>query len=311
MDWTRRVMLDALSLDQLRMLLTVAEEGSFSAAGRRLLRVQSAVSQSIQTLEETLGLELFDRRTKTPSLTEAGRAMVAQARQVLLQADLLKAQAAAISAGLEPELTLAVDSLLPSQPLLESLHAFTTQFPDLPVTLYTGSIGASEKQLRDGVAQLALCALPPGSDEGLVAQPLTWIEMTPVAAADHPLAKVLGPIARETLELHVQLILTDPESSAGGPSFGVVSPRVWRFVDLSRRLDFLKAGFGWGNMPVHIVAPLIQSGELVRLSLRESLVPGSGIPISAVHRRRHPPGPAGRWLLDKLKTVCSTAPSPI
>jgi len=303
-------MLDSLSLDQLRMLVTVAEEGSFSAAGRRLLRVQSAVSQSIQALEENLGLELFDRRAKMPSLTEAGRAMVAQARQILLQTDLLKAQAAAISAGLEPELTLAVDSLMPSQPLLDSLHAFSTQFPDLPVTLYTGSIGASERRLRDGAAQLALCALAPGSDEGLVAQPLTWIEMTPVAAADHPLARVEGPIARETLELHVQLILTDPENGIGGPSFGVVSPRVWRFVDISRRLDFLKAGFGWGNMPVHLVAPLIQSGELTRLSLREPLTPAAGIPINAVHRRRHPPGPAGRWLLDQLTAVCGATPSP-
>jgi len=90
----------------------------------------------------------------------------------------------------------------------------------------------------------------------------------------------------------------------------VVSPRVWRFVDLSRRLDFLKAGFGWGNMPVHMVAPLIASGELAPLVLREPLVPGGGIPISAFHRRRHPPGPAGRWLLDRLKAVCSAAPAP-
>ena len=63
-------MLDRLTLDQLRALIAVAETGSFSAAARRLGRVQSAVSQSIQSLEETLGIELFDREAKTPKLNE-------------------------------------------------------------------------------------------------------------------------------------------------------------------------------------------------------------------------------------------------
>jgi len=234
--------------------------------------------------------------------------MVAQARQVLMQTDLLKAQAAAISAGLEPALTLAVENLFPSQPLLDSLHAFSQQFPDLPVTLYTEAIGAAEKRLRDGAAQLALCGLPPGSGEGLVAHPLTLIEMAPVAAPGHPLASAPAPIARETLELHIQLILTDPVNGVGGPSYGVISPKVWRFVDLSRRLDLLRAGFGWGNMPLHMVAPVIERGELVRLSLREPLMPTGGIPINAVHRRERPPGPAGRWLIERLKAVCSAGP---
>ena len=66
-------MIDPLTLDQLRVLVSVAESGSFSAAARRLGRVQSAVSQSIQTMEATLGLALFDRSTRTPALTEAGR----------------------------------------------------------------------------------------------------------------------------------------------------------------------------------------------------------------------------------------------
>lgn len=297
-------MLGALTLDQLRMLAAVADEGSFSAAGRRLQRVQSAVSQSIQGLEATLGVKLFDRSAKTPTLTDTGRAIVAQARQVLVQADALKAQAAAISAGLEPELVLAVDSLFPSQPLLDSLHELSLRFPDLRVTLYTEAIGAPEKRLRDGVAQLALCSLLTGLPSDMVAEPLTWIDMVAVAGAQHPLTMAPTPIALEVLELHVQLILTDPLAGVAGPSFGVISPRIWRFVDLGRRLDFLKAGFGWGYMPVHMVGPLIAAGDLVQLQLRELTPPPGGIPINAVHRRHHPLGPAGRWFLDRLKVAC-------
>ena len=73
-------MIDPLTLDQMRVLVAVADEGSFSAASRALGRVQSAISQSIQTLETTLGVSLFDRSYKTPRLTDAGRAIVDDAR---------------------------------------------------------------------------------------------------------------------------------------------------------------------------------------------------------------------------------------
>jgi hypothetical protein len=78
-------MLDRLTLDQLRILVAVEEEGSFSSAARRLGRVQSAVSQSVQALEATLGVALFDRSERTPKLSDAGRALLADARQVSAQ----------------------------------------------------------------------------------------------------------------------------------------------------------------------------------------------------------------------------------
>src|SRR5260370_12725705 len=68
-----RWMLDSLALDQMRVLIAVAEAGSFSAAARRLGRVQSAISQAMQVLEETLRVTLFDRSGKIPVLTDAGR----------------------------------------------------------------------------------------------------------------------------------------------------------------------------------------------------------------------------------------------
>ena len=102
-------MLDRLTLDQLRMLIAVAETGSFSAAARRLGRVQSAVSQSVQALEATLGLALFDRGERTPKLSDAGRALAplkpaadaividSTARDVAAVVDEMKTRALAVS----------------------------------------------------------------------------------------------------------------------------------------------------------------------------------------------------------------------
>ncbi len=297
-------MLNAMTLDQLRVLAAVAETGSFSAAGRRLGRVQSAISQQVQSLEAILGLPLFDRTLKSPTLTESGQVLLGQARQVLAEAAALQAQAAAMGGGMEPELTVAVDNLFPSPPLLNALRALRGQYPDLTVTLYTAPILAAERRLREGAAHIALCGLMPGDGGDLVAQHLTSIAMIPVAAADHPLARHGAPLPREMLGRHVQLILTDPAAPADSPNFGVISPRVWRFVDLGRRLDFLRAGLGWGNMPEHMVAPLIQSGELSVLTLTEPGLLARRIPIHAIHARDRPPGPAGRWFLERLLAAC-------
>src|ERR1700743_3972732 len=96
-------MLDRLTLDQMRVLIAVAETGSFSAAPRRLDRVQSAVSQSVQSLESTLGVELFDRAAKAPKLNETGRVLLQDAYGLVHGADALRARAESIARKIEPE----------------------------------------------------------------------------------------------------------------------------------------------------------------------------------------------------------------
>src|ERR1700722_7266788 len=106
-------MLDGVSLDQLRTFLAVADEGSFSAAGRRLRRAQSGESQSLANLEGQLGVKLFDRRGHLPALTDTGRALLAAARVVAGNVELFKARARSLARGLEPELSVAVDVMFP------------------------------------------------------------------------------------------------------------------------------------------------------------------------------------------------------
>ena len=121
-------MFDPLTLDQMRALVVVAEAGSFSAAARRLGRVQSAISQSVQTMEATLGVALFDRSTRTPALTEAGPAIVKDARAMLESAKAMRAHAESIAEDVEPEMTLAVDSIFPT-PLLMAASTPARRIP--------------------------------------------------------------------------------------------------------------------------------------------------------------------------------------
>ncbi len=86
-------MLDAVSLDQLRTFIAAVDEGSFSAASRKLLRAQSVVSDTISNLEEQIGVQLFDRSGRYPKLTPAGSVLLGDARSIITGVDLLKARA--------------------------------------------------------------------------------------------------------------------------------------------------------------------------------------------------------------------------
>ena len=293
-------MLDRLTLDQLRALIAVSETGSFSAAARKLGRVQSAISQSVQSLEDTLGVELFDRDAKTPKLNERGRVLLQDAYGVVHGAEALRARAQSIAGDVEPELTLAVDSMFPNVVLIETLRAFGKEFPNVSVTLFTEGLGAAEQRIRDGVARLGIYSpLSTAQSNDLEWEPMTSIELIPVVASSHPLADEAPPIERHTLEQQVQLVLTDRTPMSQNLRGGILSLRIWRFADLGTRLEFLLAGFGWCNMPRHLVADHIRAGRLKELVLKERS--NLALPMHVVYDRGRPPGKAGRWFIEELR----------
>ncbi len=294
-------MIGNLTLDQLRVLITIADVGSFSAAGRKLHRAQSAISQAVATLEELQGVVLFDRSGHRPRLTEIGRVLVEQARRVLATATKFEAMAASTRAGLEPELALAIDPLVPTGPLIESIRALNGTFPDLMVTFSTEGLGGSLRRLRRREAALAICMLLPVVPDDIVAFPLMRVRLQAVASHDHPLAALGRPAERDDLAPHVQLVLSDPVDP-GSPDYGLAGERLWRFVDLGRRLDFLLAGFGWCRMPIHLIAQALAAGQLATIDIADDPTPAAGLTIYAAHLREREPGTAGRWLLADLRT---------
>lgn len=295
-------MIGSLTLDQLRVLVTIADSGSFSAAGRRLKRAQSAISQTVATLEGVQGVTLFDRSGHRPRLTEVGRALVVQARFILASASRFEAVAAGTREGIEPELAVAIDPLVPTAPLIESLRALRDAFPHLPVSFSTEGLRGAERRLRRGEAALAFCLLLPTIPEDIVALPLVEARLLPVAAPTHALAQLGRAATRADIEEHVQLVLSDP-ATPDGASYGIIGTKAWRFVDLGRRLDFLLAGLGWCRMPEDLVAPFLKNGRLVTLCIdEESSASTAPLTVYAAHMRARPLGRAGRWLLNDLQT---------
>lgn len=294
--------MDAPTLAQLEVFLAVVEAGSFSAAARALGRAQSAVTYQVQKLEEEAGVELFDRSAYRPTLSEAGRALLPRAQRIVDDIAAFSAQARGMAGGLEPEISLVVDSLFPMCLLLQALTDFQARFPTVQTRVRVETLGAAVEALLDEGADIGLViSLGARMDEVVGAQ-VTEVELVAVAASQHALARLPGPLDDDVLSEHLQLVLTDRSNATRSQDKGVVGLRTWRLADLGAKHAMLLAGLGWGSMPRHIVAEDLVSGRLVELTPRrwdgQDGMPR--LPIVAVRRKAALPGPAATWLLERL-----------
>jgi DNA-binding transcriptional LysR family regulator len=294
-------MLESISLDQLRACIAAVDEGSFSAAGRKLRRAQSAVSELVSNLEAQLGVTLFDRSERYPKLTPAGVLLIADARSVVANVDLLKARAKGISGGLESELSVVVDVLFPFEAIAESAREFRDRFPRTPLRLYVEALGGAYQPVLDGRCSFGVVGPLPITPSATSSERLQGVAMVMVASHDHPLAQYQGVIPKLELSKHVQLVLTDRSELTAGREFGVMSPFTWRLSDLFAKHAFLLKGLGWGGMPVHAVLQDINDGRLVKLQIEDLPDDALILPMSAMYLTAQPPGPAGRWLIERLR----------
>jgi DNA-binding transcriptional LysR family regulator len=294
--------LKAVTIDQLRVFRQVAETGSFSAAARAMHRAQSAVTYAIQKLEDQVGTQLFDRAGYRPVLSEAGRALLPRATRILDELAAFGAQARGIAGGLEPEVSLVVDSLFSTPLLVEALAHFQRQFPAVQLRIYVETLGGTAQALLDGGADLGICLDFARTIPDLQSTPMGVVELVPVAAPHHPLGRRKGAIPLEATRDHVQLVLTDRSELTRGKEYTVFAVRTWRLADLGARHAMVVAGLGWCSMPLHMVKDDLAARRLVKLDIRW---PGGvrGFPrpeVLLAQRKDKVLGPAGEWLAARL-----------
>jgi DNA-binding transcriptional LysR family regulator len=265
-------------------------------------RAQSAVTYAIQKLEDQVGTELFDRRGYRPVLSDAGRALLPRAARILDELAAFGAQARGIAGGLEPEVSLVVDSMYSTPLLVDALAAFQREHPPVQLRIYVETLGGTAQALLEGQADLGICLDFAQSIGDLDTTPMGEIELVPVAAPGHPLARMKGPIPQEALRDHVQLVLTDRSPLTRGKEYTVFAVRTWRLADLGARHAMMVAGLGWGSMPRHMVEDDLASRRLVKLDVRrpdgKSRFPRPGVVLA--RRKDKVLGPAGAWLANRL-----------
>ena len=291
------------TLDQLRVFLTVVDVGSFAGAARRLGRATSVISYSIANLEAQLGVLLFDREaTRKPQLTEAGRAVLSEARTITNGVSGLRAKVTGLLQGLEAEIHLVLDVLLPASRVIDALKAFRVEFPTVSLRLYME--GAVTQMVLDRTATIGICGPLDVEVAGLERIGVGSVELIPVAAPEHPLARA-GRNAPGAGRDHIQLVLTDRSPLTQGQDRGVIGTQTWRLADLGSKHMLLKEGIGWGYMPEPMVREDVEAGRLVRLDIRE--YKDGFMRLHAIYRTDTPPGPAGSWLIARFEAQTAGA----
>jgi DNA-binding transcriptional LysR family regulator len=293
-------MLDGVTLDQLRTFIAAVDEGSFSAAGRKLRRAQSVVSQTLANLEAQLGVKLFDRSARYPRLSEEGRSLLAHARLVTDDVDDFKAKARAMREGLEPELSVVMDVMYPMDRLTRAAVHSRETYPHTPLRLYVESLGGVVRPVLDRTCSIGVIGSLPVVPDELQSEPLLNVPFVTVVSPSHPLAKSRGVASASAIGKHVQMVLTDRTTLTEGRDFGVLSPLTWRLADLGAKLAFLKAGLGWGHMPLHMVSADLESRALVKIRV-EGVPAMPSMPMRVVFRKDALPGPAARAFIAELK----------
>jgi DNA-binding transcriptional LysR family regulator len=224
--------------------------------------------------------------------------MVSDSRVVALAVDAMLARARGLTQGLEAEVSLVVDVMLPTKLLVRALEEFRHAFPTVALRLRVEALGAvTEAVLKDGVAFGVSGPLDMESDL-LTRGPAGAVTLVPVAAPSHPLARLKGKLTAAMARDHIQLVLTDRSSLTQDRDFGVVAVKSWRLADLGAKHALLLAGLGWGSMPEPMVREDIRQGRLARLPI--AAWDAVQYRFHTLHRSDRPPGPAAAWLMQRL-----------
>ncbi|MBS3666655.1 LysR family transcriptional regulator [Vreelandella boliviensis] len=302
-------MLDALTLDQMRVLIAVTETGSFSGGAERLGRAQSAVSYAIRNLESQLDVTLFDRSGYRPVLTPEGRTLLADARAILLKVDTLRARARGLGEGVELRLDIALDPQFPLNVASRALKELQDAYPLVSVRVLPAPLGEAIRLLQQHHCTLAVSGIDI-PDPRIEREAIAFVPRAAVVSACHSLANRAASgetITAAELADYVQIVTEDPSTLTHGREYDVLSTGTWRVGDNSTKHSLICAGIGWGNLPLWLIERDLLEGRLVRIPAAEFGYEGESVARMWLMRRtdKHL-GPAAKTLREALLRQADT-----
>lgn len=289
-----------LSIEQLKMFVAAAEAGSFSAAGRRLSKGQSAVSLGIANLEVDLGFDLFDRSTRKPGLTPEGNRLLRHAKAVLMQLEDLDIAARSVFAGEETNIRLALDAAVMVPAFETLLSNFSTRFPATEISVLTSASPEIPRLVENGDADIGLMFSQVKVQKNLEQSFIGNLPFIAVSSPTYGLSEIVSIGASELLPFR-QLLLQSPNGS-GLDQFPALSTMSWKADSFYSLQHLAIMGLGWAYLPKHMVNEALCDGRLVALNFRFEHQNWSP-PVECVSRKNRDYGPALSWLNEEIKDV--------
>ncbi|MES0810140.1 LysR family transcriptional regulator [Roseibium sp. SCPC15] len=285
------------SFEQLEAFVTTHTEGSFSAAARKCNKAQSVVSTLVANLEIDLGVELFDRSRRYPTLTAAGEVMISQAEILLERHSRFLATADALSTPLESRITLAMAPHIKLANLGEIIRGLSAEFPSVDVEIQSFAAGEIQRLIVQGKVNLGIILEPEGIPQALDFCSLGTLKLVCVSHPESPLAK-RPSVSWEELRLHRQILLRE----ADNPNSAILkaSSSIWQVSTAAEAVDLVQADLGWSALPLHAVDVFVQTGALKILPLQFETKPYAERAVDLIWSFQRPMGQATAKLLESL-----------
>lgn len=254
-----------ISDETLRVIHLVARHQSITTAAEQLNKVPSAISYTIKKAEESLGVELFIRKGRYIELSPAGSYFIEHSKTILGDLEALKRNTVLIHDGIERELTIAVNNIIPGDLLVAFIRDFERQFTSTTLTVdlevYNGCWDALYSKRADLVYG-APHAVP--SSEGIISEPVGQMEWDFVVSPLHPLAAKRHPLENSELRHYPAVCIRDTSVN-----FPRCKPGCWKdkthFVpDFATAIALIEQNVGIGYIPHHLALPLLNSGKLLK-----------------------------------------------
>jgi len=285
-----------MTLEQLKVLVKIADSGSVLAAAEALFRTQPTVSVSIRKLEEELGVGLLDRNRYRATLTPEGQQLCRKAREVLRHSEEFAMLARHLAVGNEPQLHLAIEASCPMPIVLQLLRESERKYPQTEFNLQVENIWGALEKVQGGEADLAIS---PWFEElpNLESVALTRTRLIAVAAVGFCRSK--HRLTLEEMKKCVQVVVRDSSRKPQQQkSYGVLeNGRHWVVGDHQTKKQLIQAGMGWGKLHEHLIADELATGELVALDIHNYPCLME-MEIRAVRRFGEPVGPVAASLWE-------------
>lgn len=287
-----------ISDETIRIVHLVAKYQSITTAAEQLNKVPSAISYTIKKAEESIGAELFIRKGRYIELTPAGNYFIQHSKTILGDLDALKRNTVLIHDGIERELIVAVNNIIPSAMLVAFIRDFEREFPSTTLTInlevYNGCWDALYSKRADLVIG-APHAVP--STEGIISEPIGQLEWDFVVGPEHPLASHSKPLENAELRHFSAICIRDTTVNMAPQQAWLLEGQKPLFVpNFATAIALIQQNVGIGYIPHHLTLPLLNNGLLLKKPMQEHKH-ATKIFIAA---RSDGMGKVCRWCMDYL-----------
>lgn len=259
-----------ITLDALKVLDAIERKKSFAAAADELFRVPSAISYTVNKLEEDLDIALFDRSKRKAELTAVGKMIIEQGRLILKATDELTHMAKQSANGWELELRICIDSILLFEPIYRLIAQFQLEYPWINIRVTEEVFGGTWDSLNAGNCDLIIGATGEPYSQDFTTYNLGQVEFVFAVAKNHPLIKEQQPLSNDMIKKYPSVVVADSSRHLPGRSAGLLDGQSRLTVpSIEKKIEAHLLGLGVGFLPVHRIREQLASGQLITLTLEK------------------------------------------